>query len=132
MAQDQADHLETSNTNTNSRRNVFTLPDDCYVMLRVPNKNKIQKRFLGPFRAVKRDQIFHLYDRNNVYYSSSAQYQLKKVRIGTTEDLIDLEEEHVIDGLIDGHNTQERTDTDYNPIRDSYLNRLTAQQRFIE
>ena len=142
VAQQQADYLEQSNENTNSRRNVYTFPDECYVMFRVTKRNKIQKRFLGPFRAVKRDQVFELYDKNNTYFDTCAQYELKKVRIASKDQIIDLSEsqDEIIDDGIDGLNTQERADSDFHPTGgDSYIlqeddefNKQTAQERLTE
>ena len=83
--------------------------------------SKIGKRFIGPFLAKRKGNVFQLFDRYNRYYQTVHQQELKRVKISSEDLLVDLNSTEFIDDTLNATSSSQDPDPDYHLEQDNYI-----------
>jgi hypothetical protein len=76
-------------------------------------QDKLDTRFVGPFRAVKDNNAYNLYDIKDTFYKKCPPQELKFVKVININLLINLTKQKQVDESISS--TRSRRDIDYHP-----------------
>ena len=112
---------DKNNQHKDSRRFLFEFDEQEYVMVRLNfgkevKQAKTSPKFYGPFKAIKKENHYELYDRNGTFFKKCPQQQLKRIKIADEKLLIDLKtDESLLDTKINNYIEKQDKDPDYIP-----------------